>query len=86
MSDTSRETDAPAGDTGLFITLEGGEGAGGFDRLRRDYRERRELAGSWLGGETESERNWSPRLAWDLFMVLVATVNLLLILISMLKK
>jgi hypothetical protein len=26
------------------------------------------------------ERNWSPRLAWDLFMVLVATVNLLLIL------
>ncbi len=26
------------------------------------------------------ERNWNPRLAWDLFMVLVATVNLLLIL------
>jgi hypothetical protein len=26
------------------------------------------------------KRNWGPRLAWDLFMVLVATVNLLLIL------
>jgi hypothetical protein len=26
------------------------------------------------------ERNWSPRLAWDLFMILVATVNLLFIL------
>ena len=38
----------------LAGVLTRGEGAMGFDRLRRDYRERRELRGSRVGGETGS--------------------------------